>query len=247
MVLFVPIDCFWSKIIFYPFVDFFCCGPITALSLVQDHMHVSMCIFKQDFNFSTLHFDCSFLFSCGRTHVIWQQTTFVQDFRPTSGLRTASKLEDNMTRKKNRTEAMRKSYKNNQKYMTMNNDDKWWLRMGWTMMMMMMNMMNMMNMMMTDDWCRGHIIHPHFDTCSPLRRFAPAGTGATVKITKSMESSGMKYVGNTSMLFAIFERQNPTDAFWHSNRDRWGLKPTAELVRCSLWHVFVFVVWLQHA
>jgi hypothetical protein len=49
-----------------------------------------------------------------------------------------------------------------------------------------------------------------------------------------MESSGMKYVGNTSMLFAIFERQNPTDAFWHSNRDRWGLKPTAELVRCSL-------------
>jgi hypothetical protein len=25
------------------------------------------------------------------------------------------------------------------------------------------------------------------------------------------------------------------------------LKPTAELVRCSLWHVFVFVVWLQHA
>jgi hypothetical protein len=25
------------------------------------------------------------------------------------------------------------------------------------------------------------------------------------------------------------------------------LKHTAELVRCSLWHVFVFVVWLQHA
>ena len=132
MVLFFPIDCFWSKIIFYPFVDSCCWGPITALSLVQDHMHVSMCIFKQDFNFSTLHFDCSFLFSCGRTHMIWQQTTFVQDFCPMSGLRTASKLDDHMTRKKKRTEAMRKSYKNIWLWIMMINDDWGWDERWWS-------------------------------------------------------------------------------------------------------------------